>query len=57
MGKQPRPYMSHSLGVTHILKARGYAGPRDDFERVLLMTLRGPVVSPSFPPVSTDYSF
>lgn len=31
-----------------MLKSRGFAGPRDDFEKVLLFTLRGPVVTDLF---------
>ena len=48
MGKQTVPGMSHSVGASHILKGRGYLGPRDDFERVLLLSLRGPVVRSPF---------
>lgn len=44
MGKKPHPWVSHSVGAAGILKSRGYAGPQDDFERQLLLTLRGPVV-------------
>ncbi|KAI9842413.1 MAG: hypothetical protein M1837_007158 [Sclerophora amabilis] len=36
--------VSHSEGASQILKSRGYSGPSSDFERTLLMTLRGPVV-------------
>ncbi|KAL8719907.1 MAG: hypothetical protein Q9181_007995 [Wetmoreana brouardii] len=36
--------ISHSEGAARILKARGLSHPRDDFEDILLLTLRGPVV-------------
>ena len=35
---------NHPEAATLILKSRGFSGPRDDFERKLLLTLRGPVV-------------
>lgn len=44
MGRRNRPWMSHSVGAAHILKSRGYAGPKDEFERILMLSLRGPVV-------------
>ena len=37
--------MSHSVGAAQILKSRGKSGPKNDFERLLLLSLRGPVVS------------
>ena len=37
----------HSEGAASVLKHRGFHGPDDDFERILLLTLRGPVVGPS----------
>ena len=36
---------SHPKGAALILKSRGHAGPRDDFESKLLSALRGPVVN------------
>lgn len=36
---------SHPEGAARILKSRGLSGPRDEFERKLLLTLRGPVVT------------
>ena len=44
MGESTRPWMSHSVGAAQILKSRGYSGPQHDFERTLLLSLRGPVV-------------
>ena len=38
---------SHSEGAASVLKHRGFHGPDDIFERILLLTLRGPVVGPS----------
>lgn len=38
---------SHSEGAASVLKHRGFHGPDDKFEKILLMTLRGPVVGPS----------
>lgn len=35
--------VSHSEGAARILKGRGLHGPADDFERDLLLTLRGPL--------------
>ncbi|KAI9794103.1 MAG: hypothetical protein M1833_000468 [Piccolia ochrophora] len=35
---------SHGEGATQILKSRGSSGPCDEFEKKLLLTLRGPVV-------------
>lgn len=35
---------THSRGIARILQARGHCGPRGDFEKQLLLTLRGPVV-------------
>ena len=42
---QPCSNVSHVTGAAQILKGRGFTGPKDDFERLLLATLRGPVVS------------
>ncbi|KAL9614967.1 MAG: hypothetical protein Q9167_000609 [Letrouitia subvulpina] len=36
---------NHYIGAAQILKSRGFSGPPDDFERTLLLTLRGPVVA------------
>ena len=44
MGSGPRPAVSHFAGAAQIVKARGFSGPKDEFERMLLLTLRGPVV-------------
>ncbi|KAI9723213.1 MAG: hypothetical protein M1812_001095 [Candelaria pacifica] len=35
---------SHSQGAALILKGRGFFGPRDDFEKTLLATLKGPMI-------------
>ncbi|KAI4270330.1 MAG: hypothetical protein L6R38_007164 [Xanthoria sp. 2 TBL-2021] len=35
---------THTKGATRLLMSRGFAKPRDDFERQLMLTLRGPVV-------------
>ncbi|KAL8999564.1 MAG: hypothetical protein Q9169_001653 [Polycauliona sp. 2 TL-2023] len=35
---------THTNGATRLLTSRGFAEPRDDFERQLLLTLRGSVV-------------
>ncbi|CAO1603077.1 hypothetical protein XANCAGTX0491_006670 [Xanthoria calcicola] len=35
---------THTNGATRLLRSRGFAKPRDDFERLLMLTLRGPVV-------------
>ena len=45
VGREPVPHVSHSVGAAQILKCRGYAAPRDEFERILLLSLRGPIVS------------
>ena len=42
--------MSHSVGAAQILKSRGYSGPRNEFERILLLALRGPVVRLHYTP-------
>ena len=35
----------HSGGATQILKSRGFAGARDEFEEKVLLSMRGPIVS------------
>ena len=37
-------WTGHCEGAAQMLKARGYYDTRDDFERILLLSLRGPVV-------------
>ena len=44
LGVVVKPWMSHAVGAAQVLKSRGRAGPQDDFERMLLLTLRGSVV-------------
>ncbi|KAG8530539.1 uncharacterized protein KY384_005042 [Bacidia gigantensis] len=36
--------VNHYVGASEIIKHRGFSGPQDDFERLLLATLKGPVV-------------
>ncbi|KAL8652301.1 MAG: hypothetical protein Q9210_002759 [Variospora velana] len=36
--------ISHIEGAARIMKSRGFVKPKDDFERTLISTLRGPVV-------------
>ena len=41
-------FIHHEVAAAQILKSRGYSGPRDKFEQILLLTLRASVVrSPS----------
>jgi hypothetical protein len=37
-------WTGHCEGAAHLLKARQYQQPQDDFEYKLLLSLRGPVV-------------
>ena len=37
-------YTGHTEGAAIILKTRGYGNPEDEFERRLILTLRGPVL-------------
>lgn len=53
MGKRVTPWMSHTVGAAQILKSRGYSGPKDDFEEILLLALRGPVVRLRWPSISS----
>ena len=41
--------ISHTEGAAQILKCRGVANPRDEFENNLLLTLRGSVVRAAEP--------
>ncbi|CAL8577473.1 hypothetical protein XPA_003301 [Xanthoria parietina] len=36
--------VTHTNGATRLLLSRGFAKPRDDFDKLLMLTLRGPVV-------------
>jgi hypothetical protein len=37
-------WTGHAEGAAKVLKARKSCKPRDNFERILLLSLRGPVV-------------
>ncbi|KAL4769975.1 hypothetical protein BDW60DRAFT_209606 [Aspergillus nidulans var. acristatus] len=44
LGPSDLRWTGHAEGAARILRARRSCAPRDDFERVLLLSLRGPVV-------------
>ncbi len=44
-GSSDLQFTGHAEGAAKILKARKNCAPRDAFERLLLLSLRGPVVS------------
>ncbi|KAL4817063.1 hypothetical protein BDW67DRAFT_184138 [Aspergillus spinulosporus] len=44
LGPSDLRWTGHAEGAARILKARRSCAPRDDFERVLLLSLRGPVL-------------
>ncbi|KAL8778799.1 MAG: hypothetical protein Q9194_001797 [Teloschistes cf. exilis] len=45
---QDMPY-SHVRGAADLLKARGLLGPRDEFEKKLILMLRGPIETSRYP--------
>lgn len=47
MGIIDTPGISHSGGVTQILRGRGFSDPQDAFEAKVLQTIKAPVVCPS----------
>ena len=44
MGENEMALVGHSGGAAQILKSRGSAGPKNEFEQKLMLSLRGPVV-------------
>lgn len=44
LGTYVGEFSGHTEGAAIILKTRGYGNPEDDFERNLILTLRGPVL-------------
>jgi len=44
LGTYEGRWTGHGKGAAQILKARGYYNPQDDFEAMLLLSLRGPVL-------------
>jgi hypothetical protein len=49
LGTQGSQWTGHAEGAAQILKAKKFSRPKDEFERRLLLSLRGPVVCPLLP--------